>query len=352
MAKTNASSELQTVPGPLPLPEVALMHHGNTLFVPMKQWELKKQIPPVILLSGQPGIGKRSMAYFLGQWILCQSRSHQQPCGECPSCQQCLAGNHVDFTEIQEDPETDHTKGALKIEQFRKLKTSAGFGAEDGKYRITLIPNAERMTPQAANSVLKILEEPPRGWIFILTTSDPALLLPTLVSRCQAFRLKPFSPQQLGELLRPLGLPASQIEVSTKLAHGSWRRAIDFSSDAIWEQRKTVLRFFREPASALQALLDWAAQESAHFEILLDFMEENVSNLIRWSLEENSVIPQAELAEHTERISKKRGSISSARAFWIERSEDIAWARRDALTSANKKLILQNLLLPWTDVAL
>ena len=112
-------------------------------------------------------------------------------------CQRALKGSWVDFTEIRPEDEEEGRPGSLKIDQFRKLKESQGFGAHEGGYRIFLIPDADRMTPQAANSVLKILEEPPKGWIFFLTASDPTLVLPTVLSRCQSLKLRPFDPDTL-----------------------------------------------------------------------------------------------------------------------------------------------------------
>lgn len=366
MAKTISSSEHSALSLYLPsaLPEVFLQHHGKSLFPRMNEWQARNTIPPVLLLTGQPGIGKRSSAYFLSQWILCEnrlqnfrpegtpfgdlesslgdpvatldfcSRSQQdplqnfRPCGDCLSCRKILSGHSVDLTEILSDADNplDHTSGTLKTDQFRKLKTSAGFGAEEESYKIIVIPNTDRMTPQAANSVLKLLEEPPIGWIFLLTANDPTLLLATLVSRCQIIRLKPFTAEQLQELLTSSGVDSKRLKICAEIAQGSWRRALDFASDEIWEQRKLVLRFFKDPPSVLQVLMDWASQEPSHFGILLDLLEQGTADLIRRSIQTES---------------------SAARLFWMDRAEDIALARQQYLSPVNRKLLIQNLLLPW-----
>src|SRR6185312_5189559 len=99
------------------------------------------------------------------------------------------------------------------------------FGSHEGSYRIFLIPNADRMTPQAANSVLKILEEPPRGWIFFLTASDPTLLLATVLSRCQQLKLRPMPLETIQELLSEAGILGEKQKVAASLSQGSWGRA-------------------------------------------------------------------------------------------------------------------------------
>ena len=92
-----------------------------------------------------------------------------------PACAERKLGGLTEITAEIDSEEGVTSTGALKIDQFRRLKETAGYGAHEGSHRVILIPNADRMTTQAANSVLKILEEPPRGWVFILTASDPTL---------------------------------------------------------------------------------------------------------------------------------------------------------------------------------
>src|SRR5687767_3970250 len=100
----------------------------------MEKWKTQKRLPPVLLLTGQPGIGKKSMSYFLAQWILCEQEP--APCGSCFSCQRTLAGNQVNLIEILTESEED----SLKIDQFRSLKNIAGFSAHENPFRVILIP--------------------------------------------------------------------------------------------------------------------------------------------------------------------------------------------------------------------
>ena len=326
----------------------------------MTEWQAQHKFPPVLLITGQEGIGKRAIAFYLAQWILCETPQGIEPCYHCASCQKMLAGNSVDFTEMT--PESEDESGSLKIEQFRKLKASAGFSTQEGAHKIILIPHADRMTLQAANSILKLLEEPPAGWIFFLTAADPTLMLPTIVSRCQTLRLKPFSMAEIEELLKSSGVEPTRIKMSAQWSQGSLDRALHFSQDQIWEQRQRVLHFLREPAAVLHPLVDWATQENTHLGVLIDLLEQFLSDFILWTAtpsaeEEDSLASHRwlnsdatdDLKFHASQILKKFGSVKLARSFWIAQTERLAQARQDSLTPVNRKLLTQDLLFPFID---
>lgn len=374
---------------PLPLPTPVIEHHGQTVFDVMKEWRSSGHISPVLLLTGASGVGKREMAYFLAQWILCEqsgmngspSQAQEstlgdlfggettapeapsetpvstQPCGKCASCHRALADTWVDFTEIT--PEEEETQ-TLKIEQFRRLKSTQGFGAHEGLHRIFLIANADRMTPQAANSMLKILEEPPTGWIFLLTASDPSLLLPTIVSRCQQLRLRPFATANLVELLALSGIPSDRRRICAELSHGSWGKAVQLAQEENWEKRKMIFAFLQAPATEMSTLVDWAASQHEHFNIVVDQLESACEDLIRWSIA--STRPEEHppetyqwinsdgktaLTQNAQRMTQAYGSQPGARDFWMERAARIARARVEAQAPINRKTLIQDILLPW-----
>ena len=215
------------------------------------------------------------------------------------------------------------------------------------------------MTIQAANSVLKLLEEPPRGWVFFLTASDPTLVLPTILSRCQQLRLKPFQPHELEELLELSGINPQRRKISAELAQGSWSKALALSDDETWEHRQNVFAFLKEPASQLAALVDWASQEPRRFDLLVDQLEQLTGELIRWSVSPATNNPESyawinadgksALAGHANAVTKRHGSQAQAREFWLERAERMARARQESLAPLNRKLLIQDLLLPWLE---
>jgi DNA polymerase-3 subunit delta' len=381
----------------LPVPEAALEHHLKSLGKSMQEWLAQKHVPPVLLLTGQNGIGKRTMCYFLAQWIFCEktgfgnvSQSSDSeaslfggglfadpnpdaaalpkgtaylledlyPCGTCIQCTRALKGSWVDFTEIRPDEDDDGNTGALKIDLFRKLKESVGFGSHEGGYRIFLIPDADRMTLQAANSVLKILEEPPKGWIFLLTASDPTLVLPTVLSRCQSMKLRPFDSDTLRKLLSAAGILGEKQKLGAALGGGSWGRAIALASDEVSEHRQMIFDFLERPQGALNPLVDWAAQNDRNFNLLSDQLELICLDLIRSTLTPagdthswNNFDGARALSNHVELLLKHLHTPEASRTFWIARSERIARARREALTPVNRKLLIQDILIPWLEVS-
>jgi DNA polymerase-3 subunit delta' len=370
-------------------PEIVIQHHGKTLFGLMEEWQQRLQLPSVLLLTGQSGIGKRSMVYFLAQWILCERQGfysstsisddhpsdkqtlEPRPCGHCPSCQRVLSGNDIHFTEVFADSDEESAagsssaasnsgnSGALKIEQFRKLKASMGFSAPEGRSKIILIPAADRMTLQAANSVLKLLEETPPGWIFFLTANDPTLLLPTVASRCQIFRLKPFSADEIEELLRQSGVDSQRIKICATLAQGSWDRALSLAKDETWEQRRALFQFLKAPSSNIHTLVDWASMQPSHFDTLIDLLEQLTADLIRWTASSSISQPESyswiqsdgveALSFHAREFVRKHRGIDRAKAAWIRHAEGLAQARMKSSLPLNKKLLIQDVLLPWME---
>ncbi|MCC7442055.1 MAG: hypothetical protein IT285_10490 [Bdellovibrionales bacterium] len=381
--------------GPLPLPEPLLRAHAPVVERALAQWAETKRVPPVLLITGPAGAGKRELCHHISQWLLCdrgpfgagetaqtgapaeddstlnlfgapaappakEGEARLGPCGECPSCRRALDGNWIDFQEIAPEGAEDGKPGALKIEQFRDLKASQGFGAHQGAYRITLIRDADRMTVQAANSLLKLLEEPPKGWVFLLTAADASLLLPTLISRCQRLRLHPLGDSAVVELLAAKGVAPGRREICARLARGSWTKAQLLASDETWERRGHLFRYFREPQSELNALVDWAASEPARFTLLLDQLEQALSDLIAWSLEAGEGKAESyrwansdqelSLKKHSESLAQTLGGAAGAREFWLSCFETLSEVRRKSSAPLNRKLLAQELLFPWMEL--
>ena len=150
------------------------------------------------LFHGEERIGKRFTAMRFAQALNCEeSQDMESPdaCGFCRSCTQIEALTHPDFTLIEPDRELANPQ--IKIEQIRGLEQQIIYRPLIGRFKIVLIDEADRMTIGAANALLKTLEEPPGHSIFVLTTSRPYALLPTIQSRCQSLRFVPAAQTQV-----------------------------------------------------------------------------------------------------------------------------------------------------------
>lgn len=162
------------------------------------------RMPHALLIGGTPGIGKLKLAERFAQLLLCEKPLPGAPCGKCEGCRWFLGGNHPDIRYVEpeimarqsataEEPDEPVKEGArekkapsaqIKIEQTRALADFINLGSHRGGRRVIIVHPAEDMNAATANSLLKVLEEPPPGAVFLLVTHRPASLLPTIRSRC------------------------------------------------------------------------------------------------------------------------------------------------------------------------
>jgi len=169
-------------------------------------WAAPSGLPHALLLAGPAGLGKRSFAIALAQRLLCEKATGSQPaCGACDACRWFEAGNHPDFRtlipeidaeEVESEDAPAKTEKAdkkkskqIKVDQVRDLADFVYVGAHRGKGRVIIVQPAEAMNAAAANSLLKILEEPPSSVYFVLVSDAYRRLLPTIRSRCSQLLL-------------------------------------------------------------------------------------------------------------------------------------------------------------------
>ncbi len=145
----------------------------------------ESRLPHAVLITGPGDVGENELAIAAVQYLLCAQPSGANSCRCCKSCALLQTGNHPDFHEVR----PEDTGKAIKIDQIRSITQIAAATSQQGGRKVILITPAEKMNRNAANALLKVLEEPGANCYFFLVTSLPARILPTIRSRCLHFPL-------------------------------------------------------------------------------------------------------------------------------------------------------------------
>ncbi|MGA2400456.1 MAG: DNA polymerase III subunit delta' [Syntrophobacteraceae bacterium] len=186
----------------------------------LKQLLKKEAVPHAFLFSGMAGTGKFATAKQFAKALNCLDPRDYDSCGGCAACHKLEEGLHPDLVLIGSDGVS------IKLEQVRELRKRFRFRPFEGKFRVVIIQDAQRLPEPAANAILKILEEPPQANIFILLVPESQMLLPTIVSRCCQVRFQPLDDEIVAEYLaREGGLSPDQAAWIARLAGGSIDRA-------------------------------------------------------------------------------------------------------------------------------
>lgn len=198
----------------------------------------REQLPHALLLVGQKGLGKFELARDFAAGLLCETPTASgAACGRCLACNWFSQGNHPDFRLLQpealsEDFEAEEGKKKpsqqITIDQIRALDEFFNVGTHRGGLRIILVNPTEAMNRNAANSLLKTLEEPSASTLFIMVSSDPMRLLPTIRSRCQAIPVPLPDPALSCQWLQAGGI--AKPEAWLALAGGSPILALELAS--------------------------------------------------------------------------------------------------------------------------
>ena len=179
------------------------------------------KISHAYLLTGEAGSGKRLLASIFAMALQCPEKD-VEPCRNCPSCKKALTGNHPDIVYVM------HEKvGSISVDEIRdQVVNDVAIRPYESPYKIYIIDEASKMTPQAQNALLKTLEEPPAYAIILLLADNPDVLLPTIHSRCVTLRLTPVSDAEIKEyLMTQMHVPDYQAEIEASFAQGNIGRA-------------------------------------------------------------------------------------------------------------------------------
>lgn len=200
------------------------------------------------LFVGAPHIGKTTLALDLARAVNCQES--QPPCGECQSCRRITDGKHTDITIISlnsaKDSGETKSRVEISIDDIRELQHNASLPPFEGRCKVFIIDGAEYLSSEAANCLLKTIEEPPPQVMILLLTTEELRLLPTVVSRCQRIGLKPLSSEEIERILiESHNIDSEKARLLARLSQGclGWalRVSIDDSYLAQRNQRLTEM---------------------------------------------------------------------------------------------------------------
>jgi DNA polymerase-3 subunit delta' len=237
----------------------------------------------------------------------------------------------------------------LRVEQMRQIEKEANFRPFEGKARVFLIDEADKFNDASANALLKVLEEPPRTSHLILITARPAMLLPTILSRCQMIRFSPLTPDEIERhLVKNTEVDAKTARLRARAAGGSIGRALSGDFVTFTSQRKAMLKVLNALAISddRAALLRSAeqlneAQYKEEFEERLDVLETLIRDAWMLSLGvESTRLVNEDLSAELMEIGR---NIDSSRAGdWILQIEDL---REQLIVNVNRKVTTDALFL-------
>ncbi len=312
------------------------------------------RVPNALLFAGPEGIGKQALAFELARAFVCTAPVDHEGCGDCSACRRVdtfaipepTEKNKDDFKRVFFGEHADvgkvvSYKRNILVDAIRELEKAANFRPYESAARVFVIDNAERMTEEASNALLKTLEEPPSTSFIILVTSRPDSLLTTIRSRCQTIRFCPLTPKEIEEFLLDCGRSGDDARLASRAAGGSLGLALSLDLKDFRERRDMLLAVLESAAlrgdlanmlRAAEQLND--AKNKDRFEDSLAILE----SLIRdaWLLANRAAPNMLTHIDLTERLSPIASASPAARfARWLE---EIDLLRQNLAVNINRKI--------------
>lgn len=292
------------------------------------------------LFTGPKGAGKKQMALHLAKSLFCPERE-ADACGACVTCRRIEAGNHPDVLLITPDG------ASIKIDQIRALQKEMAMRAVESSRKVYIIEHVDKMTTQAANSLLKFLEEPPAGVLAVLVTEHAHAILPTILSRCQTVSFSPLSADAIAEQLRADGVLAGMAKVASHITTNVEEARLLSQSESFAQLRNLVIQLVQEckqrNASALYTIHDMLQKSDKIKEELPLFLD----LLILWLRD----ILYVQVGRHAHLINSDQQDVLQGQALVWTKAEllhgiDLVMDTKNRIErNANAQLALERLVL-------
>jgi len=313
----------------------------------LKQHIARKSVRHTYLLSGPPGLGRRTLALRFAQALNCtQPPAPGQPCGVCRDCKQIESMLHPDLSIVRAEVEG----GTLKVDQVREVRRALALKPYQAKYRVALFLRFQEASEGAANALLKTLEEAPEYAILILTADSPEVLLPTITSRCEVLRLRPLPIEAIESYLRQHGAENEQAHLIAHVSSGRPGYALQLLKD------ESALEFRAERLANLgQLLSSTRVQKFEYAEKLTKDKEAMRQTLLIWLSYWRDVLLQVSGAkapianiDQSETIASLTSRLELERARQVVSELELALKRLDR--NVNPRLLAEALLLDLPEI--
>lgn len=330
-----------------------------------------RRVPGAMVFAGESGVGKKLFAVEIAKSLNCLSPVGAEACDVCAACLRIARladaaarkepekGETIFWSEHPDAGLVRATGAVIKVDQIRELERETNFRPYEGRARVFLIDEAERMNDQSASALLKTLEEMPATSHVILLTSRLDALLPTVRSRCQAIRFAPLTAAEIEKYLterRAPPLTAKEIKLIARLARGSLSRALALDAETYRAARaplvEAIAALAGETGRVDRARLLRVAEElndpkrKDEYESALDALETLVRDvwLLSLSSDDTVEITNADIRERLAPLAARTPSRRAAR--WLTQIEDM---RRNFAVNINRRVGTDALFLAMSD---
>lgn len=293
------------------------------------------------LFKGDKGTGKKAIAAHFIKVFFCHERNGADPCGTCKDCLRIDSGNHPDVHIISPDGQS------IKIDQIRQLQKEFAYLGVESRKKAYLLEHAERMTNQAANSLLKFLEEPSEQTVAILLTEQPQNLLDTIISRCQVISFQPVSSELLTGHLSNLGISESIAKTISVLTNDMAEGERLANDDWFAQARNIMIKLVEELKDRPHNILlfiqnEWLVhfKEKEQMEMGLDLLLLWYKDIFLFQLDKKNLMVNI---DQIEKISIQALQMSQKKVR--DKLLAVLEAKKRLYTNMNQQLLLENLVL-------
>ena len=202
----------------------------------MKNAEKLNKVSHAYIFSGEKSSGKKLLASRFAELLQCEGEG-EKPCGKCRSCRQAESGNHPDIIRI-----THEKPNTISVDDIREqLVGDVQIKPYQSKYKIYIVPDAEKMNVQAQNALLKTIEEPPAYAVILFLTTNASSFLPTILSRCVVLNIKPVPDQEVRKyLMEHVEVPDYQADIAVAFAQGNIGKAVKLATSEYFNEIKNA----------------------------------------------------------------------------------------------------------------